>query len=460
MGVITTIAAMPHSSTHLTMTILLLAAACDHPRERAAAAELAAGSGCVCACPDDAGAPPADATPDAIAALDAATAGPIDLTAPWTRTIITPGSATGPLRGADGVALDPEGCYVTPWEEGNAVTRACRDGSTWITEIVATGVSAVEDARGADLDVDGVVDVLSCGADRCQITFRAGPGGAKVTVLLPTSQGHGNVIQAAIADVTGDALPDLVVGSRASAAARVALLRNPGPVLARTGAAWLDTTISAAGWPMSVLVRDVNGDSRADVVVSDRAKIGTSWSLYGARWSEQLADGTWLNHPIGLPAGSCPAMPAACSKTPGDEMFLSVGADGQTVYDCTSSSAAVDSRVVIHRTTDWLTWTHETLPAAENVGHCQGVIEVPGGLAITSWKGNVLPLSPTAAMLSGVYWMRRTAAGGWERGEISGSVGGKFDNALADGECLITTEQLDPAGGAGVVRYCPTRVAP
>ncbi len=452
------------------LLIALAAIACTSPEQDRARAAL---TSCSCPCPVDDAGPGPDAPDVADASLPDAAPPARDYTLPWLRTVISAGSATAPFRGADGVSVDSEGCWSTAWEEGNAVSRACLVGGAWQTELVATGVSAVEDARAADLDGDGVLDVLSCGADRCQITFRAGPAGAKVTVVLPTSQGHGNVVQAAIADVTSDGLVDLVIGSRANVAARVALLRNPGPMLARTGAAWFDTTISPAGWAMSVIVRDNNDDGRPDVIISDRAKIGTSWALYGARWSEQLADGTWANHtiaggvcPVALvngvcpdptvsaPAGSCPAMPAACGKTPGDEMFLSLGADGNTVYDCTSSAAAVDSRVVIHRTTDWLTWTHETLPAAENVGHCQAVIEVPGGVAITTWKGNALPLSPTAAMLSGVYGMQLTAAG-WARVEVSGAGGGKFDNLATLGDCLITSEQLDPAGGLGVVMYCP-----
>jgi VCBS repeat protein len=414
---------------------------------------------CVCTCTeagvaDAAPDAPPDAAPDAAPDAPPDAHAPLSLTDPWTRTTITAGAPTGLYRGADGVALDSEGCYVTAWEEGGIVTRACPSGAGWTTEMVASGLIGAEDAKAADLDADGTLDVVTCSDSgaRCYITFRGAPN---VTTTLTASVGHGHAMQAAIADINGDGLPDIVYGTRVGTPAEVAWLENPGAT-ARTGAAWARHFISPAGWVMSLVV--VGGR----VVVSDRASYKdaggvTRWDMYGARWLELVA-GSWVNHPIGLPAGSCPALPAACTKTPGDEMFLTVA--GDTVYDCTSTNAQLDSRVVIHRTTDWLTWTHEALPAMPNVGHCQGVIPADvdhdgrTDLIVTTWKGNAYPVTGAAAGQSGVYLLHATATG-WERGEISGPAGGKFDNGLLRGDCAVTTEQLDPAGGLGVVMFCP-----
>ncbi len=399
----------------------------------------------------------------------------MDLVSPWTRTVITAGSPTGIFRGADGTALDPEGCVLTAWEEGGIVTRACRVSGVWLTELVATGLPGVEDARGADLDGDGVIDVVSCsdGGGRCYVTFR---GVQNVTTTLVASIGHGHAMQAAIADVNGDGLLDVVVGTRVGTPAEVAFYENPG-ALARTGAAWARHPISTAGWVMSL---EVVGSR---ILVSDRdsyrdAAGVTRWDLYGARWLEQVSPGAWLNHTIdggvcsvpasvggcpqaSAPAGACPAgHPMCTTRTPGDEMFLSVGDDGRTIYDCQSSNASADSRIAIHRTTDWLTWTHEVVPPASNVGHCQGVIPADVDrdgrvdLIVTTWKGNSYPVSLADAGKSGAYWLHATATG-WERGEIA-TVGGKFDNAIWLDGCVITSEQLDPAGGIGVVAYCPS----
>lgn len=139
-------------------------------------------------------------------------------------------------------------------------------------------------------------------------------------------------------------------------------------------------------------------------------------------------------------------------------MFLTV--DGNDVWDCQSSDGAAYSRIVKHSTLDWLTWTHAVLPAAANVGHCQGVAiaDIDGDgdkdVVVSTWKGNALPLSPSAAAESGVYWLRNDGGGIWLRGEISGTVGGKRDNVEILGGCALTSEQLDPAGGAGVELWC------
>lgn len=403
-------------------------------------------SECACPCPDDA--PVADAAPDAPPA--------INLTTPWARTALVPSTPT--LRGADGVARDDQGCWVVPWEESGSVIRACPSGEGYVHETVASGLNGPEDAKPGHLDGDEAVDIAIAldGGSRVMLAFGGGP-----VVTLSESQSTGRVMQVAIADVDADGHQDVLYGSRASTAARIAWCRNPGGADARIGLLWTCRTITAAGWAMSVIPRDVNGDARMDVVVSDRAKIGAAdWSLYGARWAEQLGDGTWLNHPISLPAGSCsPYSSTACTKTPGDEMFAAV--DGSDVIDCTSTASQPDSRVTVHSTSDWLSWTHVTLPPAPNVGHCQGVLPMDvdsdgdRDLVVTTWKANALPVAPADAGKSGAYWLRNDGTT-WARGEISGDAGAKYDNAVRDGPCIVTTEQLgEPVGGLGLVRLCP-----
>lgn len=458
--------------------VLLAMAACrtssSEPRGLVGAQSL-----CACPCAEDAATAPADVPSDAPepdAAIDDATPAPPDapaprdLTAPWTRTIVTAGTgASGVLRGADGVARDAEGCWVTAWEEGSAVTRACPHAGGWVTEIVAAGLPGVEDARAADLDGDGVLDVASCSdaGQRCYVTFRGSPN---TTVTLGGSLGRGHAVQVAIADVNGDGLPDVLFGTRVGATAAVGWLENPG-ALARTGSAWPFHQISPAGWTMSLVPLDVDHDGDIDVVVSDRVRLADgTYGMYGARWEEQTPTG-WVNHVIagGLPAtparpyqsGSCnPYASTTCNRTPGDEMFLTVvdyDGDGDLdIVDCTSANTQAASRISIHRNGgDWLTWTHETLPPVANVGHCQSVEVVTGGLVVSTWKDNAYPVAAAVAGQSGVYALWSDGAGGWTRGEVSGAEGGKFDNVVADGACVMTSEQLDPQGGFGVVRYCP-----
>jgi hypothetical protein len=205
----------------------------------------------------------------------------------------------------------------------------------------------------------------------------------------------------------------------------------------------------------------------ARVVVSDRAGYKddagvTKWDLYGARWLEQVTPGAWVNHPISPPAGACPAGNPLCNtKTPGDEMFLHVDGNGNDVWDCQSSAAADYSRIVKHSTTDWISWTHEVLPPAANVGHCQQAItaDVDGDglrdIVVTTWKANALPVPPADAGKSAAYWL---LAPTWKRGEISGPDDIKLDNALWLRNCLVTSGQLASTTFAlGVFMFCPAR---
>jgi hypothetical protein len=374
--------------------------------------------------------------------------------AAWERHTITAGATTGTRRGADGV--DIVGVDIaTAWEEGGIVTVAHRPSDPlqpWPTTTAASGVVGVEDAKLGDLDGDGALDV-AIASDAGALVYLAFGGGA---VAVPASMTHGRVMQVAIADMDADGDLDVIFGSRAGAPAVIAWLANPGAVLARTGPAWVYHPISAAGWAMSIVPLDVDGDGDTDVVVSDRASYRdatgvTRWDLYGARWEERTAAG-WSNHAISTPAGSC----TTC--TPGDEMFLRVvdwDGDGQLDVVDGTSTATKPNRIAIRRNLGgWMSWSQELVPAVAGVGHYAGVdvadIDRDGrqDLVVSTWEVNALPTSP----LIGVYWLRSVAAGTWELHDISGPDGSKFDNPLlidVDGDGwidVIDSEQIDQLG--------------
>lgn len=476
---------------------VVLAACSPSPRELHALVGDDPGYACTChdggaalvadaavdAPPDASPDAPIDAAPDA--PVDASAPLHIDLTAPWTRTVVTAGSPTGVLRGADGTAIDSEGCVFTPWEEGGSVTRACEVGGVWLTEVVTTGITGPEDAKGADLDGDGIIDVAIAAdaGQRVLITFR---GTTNVTITPPAGQGHGRAMQVAIANFDNDGYPDVAFGTRggtASAPAVFGILHNPGPAHARDPAAWTYELVGVAGWAMSLKPVDMDGDGRADLVVSDRSYYKTVaggatqyWDRNGPGEYLHLADGTWQYKHIGPPPGSCSSGYQCTNKSPGDELFLRVVSPSE-IWDCASNIASqVTSRIRRLTTTDnWATYSVALLPPAANVAHCQDVLvtDLDGDgktdVVVTGdIDDNNLPTRTTSILpgsVSAVYWMRAPL---WDAHTIVvPGHGCKFDDIqrLAGGIRVITSEQAGDdcvagtgAGGVGVALYEPVMV--
>lgn len=404
--------------------------------------------------------------------VDAQTTVASPLTTAWARHTITAISV-----GADGVDLhdiNADGLLdvVTPWEEGRKVTVSLHPPADadprepWPTSVVASGLLCPEDAKFADLDGDGAVDVITAtdvGA-RLYVHFA---GETWTTVEITASLGHNRWMQVSSADVDGDGNLDIVGGSRVGTAinpAVIAWFRNPGPERVRSGEAWEYHLMTEAGWAMSVQTLDVDGDGDPDTVVSDRAAFrhpdnSVSWSLYGARWIETVRGAaaelpTFVNHQV-TAAGQC----SSCAH--GDQMFLALhDLDGDGVLDLldgTSSSSRPD-RIAVHRNLSFWgppsTWSFELIPPSSDVGHYQGMAigDIDGDglvdLVISTWESNKLPPSP----LTGVYWLRNLGNGTWAQAGLSGPEGTKYDNpALSDvdgdGDLdVLVTEQVENQG--------------
>jgi FG-GAP-like repeat len=389
--------------------------------------------------------------------------------APWVRHTIAQGAQTGLYRGADGADLrsDAGGLHLaTAWEEGGIVTVStlapgADPRAPWPTAIAASK-PFVEDAKLGDFDGDGRLDVASAsdGGQLLYLSF-AGATGGYTTTTVTSSAGHGRWMQVVPIDVDGDGLLDLAAGSRVGTPAVVAWFRNPGAT-ARDGATWSYHQATRAGWIMSLLALDVDGDGDQDLVASDRSSYQDAagvrqWDLSGARWIENVDHGaSWQNHAMETP-GTC----ATC--TPGDEMMLALAdldGDGRLDVIDGQSSTGHANRVAIHRNPGWFTrppWPTALVPTVEvdtAMGHYQGVavgdVDRDGALdlVVSTWETNALPTS----LLTGVYWLRNLGAGAWQHHEISGPEGSKWDNAVlydldGDGDLdVIETEQIDNLG--------------
>jgi hypothetical protein len=371
-------------------------------------------------------------------------AAPLDLVTPWTRHTIYNG-----LSGADGVNLatiDGKLAITSPWEQSAKTTVSTLDGGTWST--VSFTISAPEDAVFADVDNDGHLDVISAGdaSKRVYVTF--GPSWTP-TIEIAAATNVQNWTQVAFADINGDGTKDIVAGGRVGAGAAVGYFTSATP---RTAGSYTWHSIGPSGVVWSLVPRDVDGDGDMDIIVSDGAAIGLDNSLMGSRWLEQLSSGAWANHTIYNYKGA-------------DQLARFLHAEAGRVIDGSSRDTGI-SLLNIRTTSDWIAWSATSVPWPDDAGHYLAVrpSDIDGdGIEdlVVSMHHADTDYTTDPEDLSGVLWLRGPT---WERGEISGVAGVKFDNLElydvdGDGDLdVVTTEQgiagITPAGQKlGLVWY-------
>jgi hypothetical protein len=409
----------------------------------------------------------------------------IDLDVPWERHIIAEGSAA--LKGSDGVHLadingDGRLDATTAYEQSHKVSVSLHPGydqaddAEWPSKVVlpsGTGrILGPEDAIFADVDGDGRKDVIVGAQSDNRVTVLFAPAdlinGAwpRMDLLVGTK-----VMRVAFANVAGGGGPtaqgEIVVGGReVPNAAAIGYYELTTPASPRLASSWTYRFVKRVSWIMQMVVIDMEGDNRRDIVYTDRVSMNVAPAdptARGLRWLKSSSNMTpsWEPFQIGLVEGDHKWFDIV--KWDADNDF--------DIADCRSGATVEQYRLWLNNG-GGLTWNALVVPEPAAVGECQHItfanIDNAGALDLGISYSH-------ADGLSGVVWLQNTgtaAAPVWQRGEISGSGPGdgiKFDNLVwydmdGDGDLdAVTSEQhegpqepdpVPPAGpGLGIIWY-------
>jgi hypothetical protein len=366
---------------------------------------------------------------------------------PWARHVIDDSST-----GADGVRttdVNGDGLLdiTTGWEEGGLARVYLHPGypsagNPWPSVTVGSAPDS-EDAVFADLDGDGAIDVVSsCEGVTRKILVQWAPAVPEdylkpavwQSVSLPAADGVTQWMYSMPLEIDGKNGIDLVCGGK-NTNGQIAWFEAPADP--RCLADWVRHPISAAGWIMSLIAADMDGDGDQDIVTSDRYG-----GLRGCRWLENPGPvpaqaGSWPNHFMG-----------AVGR---EAMFMDLAdLDQDGLTDAVAAVQDMEAVVWMRRLdATGLSWQEWVIPYPANM-HWPKAAAV-ADINRDSRPDLVLTCSSATPPRSGAVWMSYTTTPFdpvWEPHEISGEAGAKFDRVEifdfdGDGDLDVgTTEEL------------------
>lgn len=354
---------------------------------------------------------------------------------PWPMHIIDQSS-----RGADGVRLTPTSedgtlSIATGWEEGGdirIVTRPSVDAVTRPWPSFSVGrVESPEDAFEVDLDGDGWLDVVSCteGGNR-SVYVHWNPGPTTIapwkTQRIPALANQSAWMFCVALPIAQRDRPSLVIGSKDPNGQVGWLDASASP---RDVSRWTWRKLRTAGWVMSLIAEDMNGDGDQDILFSDRKGPAT-----GVHWLERTDDANvWPEHEIGARGR--------------EVMFITTGdIDGDGDRDIAAAVKPRDIVLFLREDGKGMQWRTETISFSEAFGTSKAVciaeIDNDG-------KQDLAVTCEQAEAASGVFWLSRGADGTWNERDIAGDLGIKYDLIVPvdldlDGDIdLITCEERE-----------------
>ena len=369
----------------------------------------------------------------------------------WKRHVIDDTS-----DGADGTRLadfNDDGLLdiATPWEQGGVVRIYPHPGAKkardpWLAVTVGA-VKSPEDAVFHDLDGDGALDVISSTEGEEKAIFihwsPADPalktdGTAWRTVALSPSFGK-QWMYVSPAQVDGQHGPDLVAAGKNEDAWIGWFQAQADP---RNADGWQWKPLRQAGWVMSIVNVDLDGDGDLDILYSDR-----KGENQGVWWLEHPGaagvDGEWKHHAVG--------------GLQREAMFLDVGdLNGDGALDI---AAAVRDGGILRFIRTGEKWTEEeiALPADGGISKSVSIVDVDG-----NGSTDLVVSTVQAKDKHGIFWLNGSPDAKWAARAISGLEGTKFDRVEpldldGDGDLdIISSEETEKLG---VVWYENPRLA-
>jgi hypothetical protein len=340
---------------------------------------------------------------------------------PWQRHTIDDSS-----RGADGVRIadvngDGHPDFTTGWEEGGKVRVYLNPGPEKAKDpwpaVTVGNVKSPEDAVFADLDGDGATDVVSSCEGSTQTVFVhwAPPSpsdylkpDAWTTEAIPTTVKKTRWMFCLPMDIDGKHGIDLILGSKQPNAV-VGWLESPGSP--RDLSAWKWHPLYEAGWIMSLLKVDLNGDGRDDVLLTDR-KGPTRGLVLLEHPGQENVHGQWPVRRLGGESHEVMFLDYRNVPDPGWKIIVSTrdnGLLGFSRYDSKPDH-----------------WNETAVPAAKNTGTMKSVRWID--VDLDDRLDLIYSCENAKGDLSGVVWLESTGdLTTWKRHEVSGPEGVKFD---------------------------------
>lgn len=364
---------------------------------------------------------------------------------PWPRHTMDASS-----RGADGVKpgdFNGDGLtdFTTGWEEGGVVRAYANPGPEkarlpW-PQVTVGRVTSAEEAIFADLDGDGLLDVLSGTEGRTRALFwHRQKGGDPLqaaswqTLAFPATQGAQMWMQAAALQLDGRHGTDLLLASKGAEAA-IGWLQSPADPLDLP--AWRYHRLRDAGWLMSLIPHDMDGDGDMDALFTDRkgARNGVFW-LENPGPESTRAHAAWKEHLIGG-AGR-------------EVMFADIGdVDGDGLADVAVAVKPHDILLFLRQNDGG--WRERALTLLSGrLGDAKAV--KIGDLNGDGLADLVFTCENAHKEREGVVWLEQRSGAPWRQHSLGGPEGVKFDLAQlldldGDGDLdVITCEERDQLG--------------